>query len=101
VPRVMEDAAAMANALWAVHTGTAWRGDSLARKVAHAQRLALDLTLETDPREIDNALERHIGSVDLLDAVWLRQPSGAHSIEDYLADPDVAGPIGAAVDRVA
>jgi hypothetical protein len=27
-------------------------------------------------------------------------PSGAHSIEDYLADPDVAGPIGAAVDRV-
>ena len=27
-------------------------------------------------------------------------PSGAHSIEDYLADPDVAGPIGAAVNRV-
>jgi hypothetical protein len=27
-------------------------------------------------------------------------PSGAHSIEDYLADPDVAGPIGAAVDRL-
>jgi hypothetical protein len=27
-------------------------------------------------------------------------PSGAHSIEDYLADPDVAGSIGAAVDRL-
>jgi PGAP1-like protein len=26
-------------------------------------------------------------------------PSGAHSIEDYLADPDVAGPLGAAVQR--
>jgi hypothetical protein len=27
-------------------------------------------------------------------------PSDAHSIEDYLADPDVAGPIGSAVDRL-
>jgi hypothetical protein len=26
-------------------------------------------------------------------------PSGAHSIEDYLADPDVAGPLGTAVER--
>ena len=67
----------MAAALRAVRNGTACRGESLARKVAHAQRLGLDFTLETDPREIDDALERHIGSVDLLDAVWPRQATAA------------------------
>jgi endonuclease G len=87
VPRVLEDPAAMADALRAVRNGTAWRGESLARKVAHAQRLGLDLTLETDPREIDDALERHIGSVDLLDAVWLRQATAAADAVAQLEAP--------------
>jgi hypothetical protein len=39
------------------------------------------------------------GQAKIRDVVT-HNPSGAHSIEDYLADPDVAGPIGAAVDRV-
>jgi endonuclease G, mitochondrial len=73
MPRILDDPAALADALRAVRAGTAWKGEPLARKVAYAQRVGLDLTLETDPREIDDALERHIGSVDLLDAVWLRQ----------------------------
>jgi endonuclease G, mitochondrial len=87
VPRVLEDPAAMADALRAVRNGTAWRGESLARKVAHAQRLGLDLTLETDPREIDDALERHIGSVDLLNAVWLRQATAAADAVAQLEAP--------------
>jgi endonuclease G, mitochondrial len=77
----------MADALRAVRNGTAWRGESLARKVAHAQRLGLDLTLESDPREIDDALERHIGSVDLLDAVWLRQATAAADAVAQLEAP--------------
>ena len=133
----------------------------MARKVAYAARVGLDVTHETDPAEVDEALECHIGSADLVEAVWLRQatatadavaqleapggdgtgflvspwllltnnhvvstpddaaqtrvhfryenaagritrhnPSGADSIEDYLADPDIAGPLGAAVDRL-
>jgi hypothetical protein len=87
VPRVLDDPAAMADALRAVRNGTAWQGETLARKVAHAQRLGLDLTLETDPREIDDALERHIGSVDLLDAVWLRQATDAADAVAQLEAP--------------
>jgi endonuclease G, mitochondrial len=87
VPHRLEDPAAMADALRAVRAGTAWRGESLARKVAYGQRQGLDLTLKTDPREIDDALERHIGSVDLLDAVWLRQAADAADAVAQLEAP--------------
>jgi endonuclease G len=87
MPRILEDPAAMADALRAVRAGTAWQGEPLARKVAYAQRVGLDLSLETDPREIDDALERHIGSVDLLDAVWLRQAADAADAVAQLEAP--------------
>jgi endonuclease G, mitochondrial len=87
MPRILQDPAAMADALRAVRAGTAWQGESLARKVAYAQRVGLDLTLETDPRQIDAALESHIGSVDLLDAVWLRQAAAAADAVAQLEAP--------------
>jgi endonuclease G len=87
MPRILEDPAAMADALRAVRAGTAWQGEPLARKVAYAQRVGLDLTLETDPGEIDDALERYIGSADLLDAVWLRQAAAAADAVAQLEAP--------------
>lgn len=87
MPRNLNDPAVMADALPAVRAGTAWRGESLARKVAYGQRQGLDLTLEIDPGEIDDALERHIGSVDLLDAVWLRQAVAAANAVAQLEAP--------------
>jgi endonuclease G, mitochondrial len=71
--RILDNPDAMADALRAAAAGTAWRREPLSRKVAHARRLGLDVTVDSDPIEIDQALERHIGSVDLLPGVWLRR----------------------------
>ena len=77
MPRILRDLAAMADALGAVRAGTAWRREPLARNVAHARRLGIDLAADPDPDEVDDALERHIGSVDLLDADVVPSPDDA------------------------
>lgn len=72
--RVLEEPQVLSDALRAVRNGTAWRTEPLARKVAHAQRLGSDVTLASDPAIVDKELEeRHVGSVDLLPALWLRR----------------------------
>jgi PGAP1-like protein len=55
----------------------------------------------TDPVALVHPLNKYFadGQTKIRDEIT-HNPSGAHSIEDYLADPDVAGPIGAAIDRV-
>jgi endonuclease G len=84
VPRILNDSGtrvsdvtAMVDALRAVRAGTAWREEPLDRKVAHARRRGLDVTPESDPAEVDRALERVIRGDDLLEAVWLRKALAA------------------------
>jgi endonuclease G len=89
--RVLEDPTAMAGALRAARAGTAWRREPLTRKVAHARRIGLDVTLDTDPAEIDAALERHIGSVDLLPGLWLRRALAAADAVAQLPGPNGDG----------
>jgi endonuclease G, mitochondrial len=88
---VLEDPVAMAGALRAARAGTAWRREPLTRKVAHARRLGLDITVATEPAEIDAALERHIGSVDLLPGLWLRRAIAAADAVGQVQGPNGNG----------
>lgn len=91
MPRVLESPTAMIQALRVVSAGSAWRAEPLARKVAHARRLGLDVTSDMEPGKVDEALERQIGSADLLPGAWLRGGLQAADAVAQLRAPAVDG----------
>jgi endonuclease G len=64
---------ALAQALKVAQQGTAWRHETPQRKAAYAQRAGVDLTADSAPEALDDALERILASPDLLPGIWLRR----------------------------
>jgi endonuclease G len=63
---------ALHRVLDAARRGTAWRAEPITRKIAYARRSGVDLPPDPEPAAVDDALERVMGSLDLLPGHWLQ-----------------------------
>lgn len=79
---------ALAVRLDAAHRGQAWKIEPLRRRIQYAHRIGVDVDDDARPADVDDALERVLGTSDLVPGHWLTTGSKISDAVALLQAPD-------------